>query len=45
MSDLTFTKIEQSIKDRKRLHLTFLKNAKTHTRFWNWRKRPSPTAP
>ncbi len=30
MTDLTFTKIEQSIKDRKRLHLTFLKNVKTY---------------
>jgi hypothetical protein len=45
MSDLTFTKIEQSIKGRKRPHLTFLKSVTTHTRFWNWRKRPSPTAP
>jgi len=25
MSNLTFTKIDQGIKDRKRLHLTFLK--------------------
>ena len=33
MSDLTFTKIEQSIKDRKRLHLTFLNNVKTYTPF------------
>ncbi len=33
MSDLTFTKIEQSIKDRKRLHLTFLKNVKTYAPF------------
>jgi hypothetical protein len=33
MSDLTFTRIEQSINDRKRLHLTFLKNVKTYTPF------------
>ena len=33
MSDLTFTKIDQSIKDRKRLHLTFLKNVKTYAPF------------
>ena len=33
MSDLTFAKIEQSIKDRKRLHLTFLKNVKTYAPF------------
>lgn len=33
MSDLSFTKIEQSIKDRKRLHLTFLKNVKTYAPF------------
>lgn len=30
MSDLTFKKIEQSIKDRKELHLSFLKNVKTY---------------
>ncbi|MBP9942937.1 MAG: carboxymuconolactone decarboxylase family protein [Desulfomicrobium sp.] len=33
MSDLSFMKIDQSIKDRKRLHLTFLKNVKTYTPF------------
>jgi len=33
MSDLSVTKIEQSIKDRKRLHLTFLKNVKTYAPF------------
>lgn len=30
MSDLTITKIEQSIRDRKRLHLTFLNKIKTY---------------
>lgn len=29
MSDLSFTKIGRSIKDRKRMHLTFLKNVRT----------------
>ena len=33
MSDLSFKKIEQSIKDRKRLHLTFLENVKTYKPF------------
>lgn len=33
MSDLTFKKIEQSIKDRKELHLSFLKNVKTYKPF------------
>ena len=33
MSDLSFMKIDQSIKDRKRLHLTFLKNVKTYSPF------------
>ena len=30
MSDLSFKKIEQSIKDRKKLHLQFLNNVKTY---------------
>ena len=30
MSDLSFKKIEQSIKDRKRLHVSFLENIKTY---------------
>ncbi|MDD5014677.1 MAG: hypothetical protein PHW73_06180 [Atribacterota bacterium] len=30
MSDLSFKKIEQSIKDRKELHLSFLNNVKTY---------------
>lgn len=30
MSDLTFKKIEQSIRDRKKLHLVFLDNVKTY---------------
>lgn len=30
MSDLTFKKIEQSIKDRKKLHLSFLDHVKTY---------------
>lgn len=30
MSDLSFEKIEQSIKDRKKLHLSFLENVKTY---------------
>jgi AhpD family alkylhydroperoxidase len=33
LSDLTFKKIEQSIKDRKKLHLSFLKNVKTYKPF------------
>lgn len=33
MADLTFEKIEQSIKDRKKLHLSFLKNVKTYKPF------------
>ena len=33
MSDLTFKKIEQSIKDRKKLHKTFLENVKTYKSF------------
>ena len=33
MSDLSLKKIEQSIKDRKELHLTFLKNVKTYRPF------------
>ena len=33
MSDLSFTKIEQSIKDRKKLHLSFLDNVKTYKPF------------
>ena len=33
MSDLSFKKIEQSINDRKRLHLSFLKNVKTYEPF------------
>jgi len=39
MSDLTFRKIEQSIKDRKRLHLTFLKNVKTYAPFLELEKK------
>jgi AhpD family alkylhydroperoxidase len=31
--DLSFKKIEQSIDDRKKLHLTFLKNVKTYKPF------------
>jgi len=33
VSDLTYQKIEQSIKDRKKLHLTFLNNVKTYKPF------------
>ncbi len=33
MSDLSIKKIEQSIEDRKRLHLTFLNNVKTYKPF------------
>ena len=33
MSDLSFKKIEQSIKDRKKLHLSFLDNVKTYKPF------------
>lgn len=33
MSDLSFQKIEQSIKDRKELHLAFLRNVKTYKPF------------
>lgn len=33
MSDLSFKKIEQSIKDRKELHLSFLRNVKTYKPF------------
>jgi AhpD family alkylhydroperoxidase len=33
MSDLTIKKIEQSIEDRKSLHLEFLKNVKTYKPF------------
>ncbi len=33
MSDLSFKKIDQSIKDRKGLHLSFLKNVKTYKPF------------
>jgi AhpD family alkylhydroperoxidase len=33
MSDLSLQKIEQSIKDRKKLHLSFLKNVKTYKPF------------
>jgi AhpD family alkylhydroperoxidase len=33
MSDLTFEKIEQSIKDRKNMHLKFLNNVKTYKPF------------
>lgn len=33
VSDLSLKKIEQSIKDRKELHLTFLKNVKTYRPF------------
>ena len=30
MSDLTFKKIEQSINDRKKMHLSFLENVNTY---------------
>ena len=33
MKDLSFQKIDQSIKDRKKLHLTFLKHVKTYKPF------------
>lgn len=33
MSELTFLKTDQSIKDRRRLHLTLLKNGRTCARF------------
>ena len=33
MSGLTFTEIDQSIKNRRRLHLTLLKNGRTCARF------------
>ncbi len=33
MSDLSFKKIEQSIKDRKNLHASFLKHVKTYKTF------------
>ena len=33
MADLAFQKIEQSIKDRKKLHKTFVKNVKTYESF------------
>ena len=33
MSDLSFKKIEQSIKDRKKLHLPFIKNIKAYKPF------------
>jgi AhpD family alkylhydroperoxidase len=33
MSDLNFKKIEQSIDDRKKLHLSFVKNVKTYKSF------------
>jgi AhpD family alkylhydroperoxidase len=33
LSDLSFKKIDQSIKDRKKLHLTFLDNVKTYKPF------------
>lgn len=33
MSDLSFQKIEQSIKDRKKMHLTFLDKVKTYKPF------------
>ena len=33
MSDLSFKKIDQSIKDRKNLHLLFLKHVKTYKPF------------
>jgi len=33
MSDLSFRKIEQSIEDRKKLHLQFLDNVKTYKPF------------
>ena len=35
MNDLSFNKIDQSIKDRKKLHLTFLDNVKPIGHFWN----------
>jgi AhpD family alkylhydroperoxidase len=33
LSDLSFKKIDQSIKDRKKLHLSFLDNVKTYKPF------------
>lgn len=36
-------KIEQSIRDRKELHLKFATHAKTYQPFLNWRKKHSPT--
>jgi AhpD family alkylhydroperoxidase len=33
MNDLSFKKIDQSIKDRKKLHLSFLENVKTYKPF------------
>ncbi len=33
MSDLTYRKIEQSIRDRKKLHLTFVNHVKTYKPF------------
>jgi AhpD family alkylhydroperoxidase len=33
VSDLSFKKIEQSINDRKKLHLSFMKNVKTYKPF------------
>jgi AhpD family alkylhydroperoxidase len=33
VSDLSFKKIEQSINDRKKLHLSFVKNVKTYKPF------------
>jgi hypothetical protein len=39
MSDLTIKKIEQSIEDRKSLHLEFLKNVKKYKPFLELKKR------
>jgi hypothetical protein len=36
MNDLTKQKIEQSIQDRKSLHLEFKKNVKTYDSFIEW---------
>ena len=39
MSDLTLKKIEQSINDRKKLHLSFVKNVKTYKTFLELEKK------
>lgn len=39
MADLTFKKIEQSIEDRKQLHIRFLENVKTYRPFLELEER------